>query len=54
MTSVGSLLTIVMVFISDIVFGGAVDTITAWSLVGSGIIVAAFAVLAYDMMMRRH
>lgn len=53
-TSVGSLLTIVMVFISDIVFGGAVDTITAWSLVGSGIIVAAFAVLAYDMMMRRH
>jgi len=53
-TSVGSLLTIVMVFISDIVFGGAVDTITTWSLFGSGAIVIAFAVLAYDMGRQRH
>jgi len=48
-TSVGSLLTIVLVFLSDIIFGGAVETITLWSLGGSGIIVVAFAVLAYDI-----
>ncbi|GJE86146.1 hypothetical protein PsYK624_022260 [Phanerochaete sordida] len=52
-TSVGNLLTIVLVFISDITFGGAVQNITAWSLVGSGAIVAAFGVLAYDMLRRR-
>ncbi|PCH33672.1 hypothetical protein WOLCODRAFT_93949 [Wolfiporia cocos MD-104 SS10] len=52
-TSVGSLLTIVLVFISDIIFGGAVETVTPWSLIGSGSIVFAFTVLAYDMMRRR-
>ena len=52
-TSVGNLLTIVLVFISDIVFGGAVQTITVWSLLGSGGIIAAFGVLAYDMLQRR-
>ncbi|KZT02682.1 uncharacterized protein LAESUDRAFT_661140 [Laetiporus sulphureus 93-53] len=53
-TSVGSLLTIVLVFISDIIFGGAVETITPWGLLGSGSIVIAFALLAYDMTRRRH
>ncbi|KAH9950367.1 hypothetical protein B0H21DRAFT_532263 [Amylocystis lapponica] len=52
-TSVGSLLTIVLVLLSDIVFGGAVGTVTLWSLGGSGIIMVAFAVLAYDMMQAR-
>jgi len=47
-TSVGNLLTIVLVLFSDILLGrGAVLTI--WSLAGSGVIVAAFGILAYDM-----
>lgn len=51
MTSVGNLLTIVLVFISDIVFGGGAETITIWSLLGSASIVVAFGVLAWDMAM---
>lgn len=53
LTSIGSLLTIVLVFISDIIFGGAAQTITVWSLLGCGSIVVAFSILAYDMMQRR-
>ena len=52
-TSVGSLLTIVLVFISDAIFGGAVQTVTIWSVLGCGSIVFAFALLAYDMAKRR-
>lgn len=52
-TSVGNLLTIVLVFISDIIFGGAVHTITVWSLLGSGGIITAFGVLVYDMLRKR-
>ncbi|KAI0669857.1 hypothetical protein C8Q78DRAFT_1038107 [Trametes maxima] len=52
-TSVGSLLTIVLVFLSDAVFGGAVETVTVWSLLGCGAIIAAFAILAYDLTKRR-
>ncbi|KAF7799530.1 hypothetical protein EIP86_010767 [Pleurotus ostreatoroseus] len=48
-TSVGNLLTIVLVFISDIMFGGAAETITVWSMLGSAAIVFAFGVLAWDM-----
>lgn len=48
-TSVGSLLTIVLVFLSDFIFGGAVETITVWALLGSVSIVVAFGILAYDM-----
>lgn len=48
-TSVGNLLTIVLVLISDIIFGNGTSTITIWSLVGCGAIVFAFGVLAYDM-----
>jgi hypothetical protein len=47
--SVGNLLTIVLVFLSDILFGGVVETITLWSVLGSGVIVAAFGLLAYDI-----
>ncbi|KAG6851076.1 hypothetical protein H0H93_002968 [Arthromyces matolae] len=48
-TSVGNLLTIVLVFMSDIIFGAGIESLTVWSVVGCGVIVAAFAVLAYDM-----
>ncbi|KAK7064246.1 hypothetical protein R3P38DRAFT_2490802 [Favolaschia claudopus] len=51
-TSVGNLLTIVLVFISDVLFGAGVETITLGSVVGCSIIVAAFAVLVYDMLDR--
>ncbi|KAF8585001.1 hypothetical protein K439DRAFT_1344581 [Ramaria rubella] len=47
LTSVGSLLTIVLVLITDFLFNHG--TITIWSLLGSGMIVAAFGVLAIDM-----
>ncbi|KAL1951894.1 hypothetical protein VTO73DRAFT_1043 [Trametes versicolor] len=52
-TSVGSLLTIVLVFVSDAIFGGAVEAVTIWSVLGCGSIVAAFAILAYDLAKRR-
>ncbi|EPQ60658.1 hypothetical protein GLOTRDRAFT_68491 [Gloeophyllum trabeum ATCC 11539] len=48
-TSVGNLMTIVLVFISDIIWGGAVQTVTIWSAIGASIIVGAFGVLVYDM-----
>ncbi|KAI1797923.1 hypothetical protein LXA43DRAFT_982644 [Ganoderma leucocontextum] len=52
-TSVGSLLTIVLVFLSDAIWGGAVQTVTIWSVLGCSSIVVAFAILAYDMMKGR-
>jgi len=48
-TSVGNLLTIVLVLLSDFLLGSTIDIVTVWSLVGSGLIVTAFCVLAYDM-----
>ncbi|KAF6766055.1 hypothetical protein DFP72DRAFT_865423 [Ephemerocybe angulata] len=39
-TSVGNLLTIVLMLISDIIFGSGLESITLWSLLGSGVIVA--------------
>ncbi|KAF8274067.1 hypothetical protein EI94DRAFT_1768923 [Lactarius quietus] len=47
--SVGNLLTIVLVFLSDITVGQGVDAITPWNLAGSGGIVVAFGILVYDM-----
>ena len=52
-TSVGSLLTIVLVFVSDALLGGAVEKVTFWSILGCGSIIAAFAILAYDLMRGR-
>ncbi|KAI0094865.1 hypothetical protein BDY19DRAFT_914994 [Irpex rosettiformis] len=52
-TSVGNLLTIVLVFFADIMFGGAAESITIWSIVGSGAIVTAFGILAFDMVKGR-
>ncbi|TBU35294.1 hypothetical protein BD309DRAFT_970868 [Dichomitus squalens] len=51
-TSVGNLLTIVLVFLSDAIWGGAVDKVTFWAVLGCGSIVIAFAILAYDLMSR--
>ncbi|KAJ7169853.1 hypothetical protein C8R46DRAFT_949246 [Mycena filopes] len=52
-TSVGNLLTIVLVFISDILFGAGVEAITVGGVVGCSVIVAAFGVLVYDMLDKR-
>ena len=43
--SVGNLLTIVLVFISDILFGAGLSAVTLFSVIGSVGIMAAFAVL---------
>lgn len=50
--SVGNLLTIVLVFLSDILLGET-DVITVWSLMGAGGIILAFGILVYDMLQRR-
>ncbi|ESK86641.1 duf6 domain [Moniliophthora roreri MCA 2997] len=50
-TSVGGLLTIVLIFISDVLLG-ATEALTAWSVLGSATIIAAFGVLAYDVVRR--
>ncbi|KAF8642325.1 hypothetical protein AX16_009595 [Volvariella volvacea WC 439] len=47
--SVGNLLTIVLVFLSDIIFGPGAEIMTFWSVLGSIVIVLAFGILAYDM-----
>jgi hypothetical protein len=49
-TSVGGLITIVLMFASDAVFGGAAQTVTSWSLSGSAVIIIAFGVLAHDIL----
>jgi len=48
LVSVGNLLTIVLVLVSDFLFNHG--SITLWSLLGSGMIVSAFAILAFDML----
>lgn len=48
--SVGNLLQIILMPVSDALFGGSAAVITVWSLVGSGVIVAAFCILVYDML----
>ncbi|KAJ7783762.1 hypothetical protein DFH07DRAFT_789030 [Mycena maculata] len=53
--SVGNLLTIVLVFVSDIVFGAGLEAVTAGGVIGCSVIVAAFGVLVYDMLdKKRH
>jgi hypothetical protein len=47
--SVGNLLTIVLVLLSDISIGQGVDVITPWNLAGAGGISVAFGILVYDM-----
>ncbi|KAH6917403.1 hypothetical protein BKA70DRAFT_1418152 [Coprinopsis sp. MPI-PUGE-AT-0042] len=51
-TSVGNLLTIVLMLISDAIFGLGLEAITRWSLIGSSVIVFAFGVLVYDMVLQ--
>ncbi|KAI0296165.1 hypothetical protein BC826DRAFT_1005631 [Russula brevipes] len=47
--SVGNLLTIVLVLLSDMTVGQGLDVITPWNLAGSFGIVVAFGILVYDM-----
>ncbi|TFK77118.1 hypothetical protein BDN72DRAFT_807572 [Pluteus cervinus] len=51
-TSVGNLLTIVLVFVTDIFFGPGLELLTFWSVIGSLMIVVAFSILTYDMSIR--
>jgi len=48
--SVGNLLTIVLVLAGDAMFGNGGETITVWGLVGCGMIVSAFGILALDVL----
>ena len=47
--SVGNLLTIILVFLSDITIGQGVDVITPWNLASSGGIIVVFGILVSDM-----
>jgi len=47
--SVGNLLTIILVLLSDVTIGQGVDVITPWNLAGSGGIIVAFGILVFDM-----
>jgi hypothetical protein len=51
--SIGSLLTIVLVFISDVIFGDGIEQVTLWNATGAGAIVVAFGILAHDTLRRR-
>jgi drug/metabolite transporter (DMT)-like permease len=51
-TSVGGLLTIVLVFVSDLIFGMG-GAVSLWSILGSTAIIAAFGILSYDMLQKR-
>ncbi|KAI0032757.1 hypothetical protein K488DRAFT_49250 [Vararia minispora EC-137] len=48
--SVGNLLTIVLVFVADVLFGQGPSVITFWSVAGSGSIILAFGILVFDML----
>lgn len=48
LTSVGSLLTIVLMLLYDMLIGGLAH-LTFWSFAGSGAIIAGFVVLALDV-----
>ncbi|KAJ1311092.1 hypothetical protein OPQ81_009595 [Rhizoctonia solani] len=46
--SVGNLLTIVLVMITDVVLSRDLSAITFWSFIGSGLIIAGFAILVWE------
>ncbi|KAF7320356.1 hypothetical protein MKEN_00820400 [Mycena kentingensis (nom. inval.)] len=52
-TSVGNLLTIVFVFVTDIIFGAGVEAVTVGGVTGCALIVGAFGILAFDMLGKR-
>ncbi|KIY52694.1 hypothetical protein FISHEDRAFT_34600 [Fistulina hepatica ATCC 64428] len=54
LVSVSNLLTIVLVIIADILFGMGLSALTFWSVLGSAMIVFAFALLVYDMTHKPH
>jgi len=51
--SIGNLLTIVLIFISDVVVDDGMEKVTVWNVMGASAIVAAFGVLAHDSLQRR-
>jgi hypothetical protein len=50
---VGGLTTIVLMFISEAIFGDGLEALTIWSIMGSAVIVIAFGMLAHDMVRSR-
>lgn len=51
--SIGNLLTIVLIFISDVALGNALESLSIWNVSGAAAIVAAFGILAHDVLQRR-
>ena len=47
--SIGNLLTVVLIFVSDVMFGAGMKVVTFWNFIGSVAIVAAFGVLVGDL-----
>jgi len=47
--SIGNLLTVVLIFVSDVLFGAGMKVVTFWNFTGSVAIVAAFGVLVGDL-----
>ncbi|KAH8835294.1 hypothetical protein DL96DRAFT_1573645, partial [Flagelloscypha sp. PMI_526] len=52
-TSVGNLLTIILVMVSDVFFGAGIQALTIWSVLGSSIISVSFGVLALGYVTQR-
>jgi len=50
--SIGGLLSTVLVFVSDAVFGAGMEVVTFWNFMGSVVIVVAFGILAEDLVRR--
>lgn len=48
LTSVGGLLTIILVFISDVLFVEGFGIITLWNVLGCCMIIGGFTILALD------
>ena len=51
-TSIGNLLTTVLTFASDVVFGAGMEVVTFWNFMGSVAVVAAFGILVEDLVIR--
>jgi len=48
-TSIGNLLTVVLIFVSDVMFVTGMKVVTFWNFMGAFAIVAAFGVLVGDL-----
>jgi hypothetical protein len=50
--SIGNLLTTVLTFASDVIFGAGMEVVTIWNFTGAVAIVLAFGVLVQDLIVR--